>query len=238
MIRQLFLLASSALALSACATVAPQTAPQGEAYMATGTEPFWNLEITPQRLTLNQLDGQRITVPNPGERMEGGHRIITTPALSIRIVAQPCSDGMSERRYPDAVVVRVGNGPIHLNGCGGREMAAPQAALEQSSWRITHVNGRPALADVEADLAFADGRVSGTAGCNRLSGSYTQDRAALRFGQMAMTRMACMGPRAEQEDRVVSVLNQPLSIQFGERMTMRWTAPDGSSIALRRLDWD
>jgi heat shock protein HslJ len=228
-----------ALMLSGCVTAPPTpgTAP-APAYFALGTEPFWNLEITPERLIFHGVDQPAINVRNPGERMEGGHRIITTRAISVRIIPEECDDGMSERTYASTVSVRIGNGPVHLNGCGGPVSQPPGSALEASGWRITHIDGRPALADVQADLSFSDGRVSGTAGCNRLSGSYTQNRASLSFGQMAMTRMACMGPRGEQEDVVVAILNQPLTIRFGERMTMVWTAADGRTIELRRLDWD
>jgi heat shock protein HslJ len=229
-----------ALMVSGCATTPPPApAPASAAYFALGTEPFWNLEVTPERLRFHGVDMPAIDVPNPGERSEGGQRIITTRALSVRIVPDgECSDGMSERSYADSVSVRIGNGPTHLNGCGGAVSEPRGSALDRSSWRITHINGRPALADVEADLAFAEGRVSGTAGCNRLSGSFTQQRASLSFGELAMTRMACMGPRGEQEAAVTAILRQPLTIRFGERMTMIWTAADGRTMALRRLDWD
>lgn len=232
--------ALAAALLSGCATMPPPDSPSESAapatYMALGTEPFWNLEITPAQLNFNRPDAPRIALPNPGLRMVSGARVVRTPRMTVTLLPGPCSDGMSDRTYADRATIVV-DGTM-FRGCGGAEMPAPAASLERSGWRITAVNGRPAVAGVEADLNFAEGRVTGTAGCNRLTGPYTQDRNRLSFGAIAATRMACMGPRGEQENAVLMILRQPLTISFGERMTMTWTAPDGSTIALRRLDWD
>jgi putative lipoprotein len=67
------------------------------------------------------------------------------------------------------------------------------------SWTLTHIGEaemptspeRPVAA---AHLVFAaDGRVTGSDGCNRIVGSYTGDASSLQFGQLAGTRMACLG---------------------------------------------
>lgn len=238
MTRMPALLALSALSFSGCATMTP--APDGPSpaatYLAVGTEPFWSLEVTPDRLNFNRLGETRILVPHRGWVSTEGGRSITMARIRMTVTPGPCSDGMSDRRFAETVSVTV-DGTAY-RGCGGGEMAAPQASLERSSWRIVSVNERPTVEGVDAYLAFAEGRVSGTAGCNRLTGPYTQERNQLRFGALAATRMACMGPRGEQESRVFAILAQPLTISFGERMTMTWTAADGSSISLRRLDWD
>lgn len=80
------------------------------------------------------------------------------------------------------------------------------------TWTFTALNGvavpasdpgRPAQLIFEA----ATGRLSGSTGCNRLMGSYTASGNVLRFGQVASTRMACVGPNVEQQ--VMTVLNTP-----------------------------
>ncbi len=227
--------------LTGCAVTPPaatSTVQPSVTYLAQGTEPFWNLEITADRLNLNRLGEPAIQVPNPGERREGTSRTIVTRQLSLRIVPGPCSDGMSERRFADSVSVRIGNGPIHLTGCGGAVVEPAASALDRSSWRITAFNGQPAVGGVHADLSFADGRVSGSTGCNRLNGAYTQERNRLSFAAYATTRMACPGPRGEQEVQLLRILREGVVVSFGERMVMTWTTPDGSTIALSRLDWD
>jgi heat shock protein HslJ len=225
------------LMLAGCAATPPPIANQPAAYMALGTEPFWNLEITPERLNFRGVDIPVILIRNPGERRRGATRRYQTARLTISIRNETCSDGMSENSYSDSVEV-VADGR-RFQGCGGSVTNdLYPSALERSSWRITHINGAAVLADVEADLSFAEGRVSGSAGCNRLNGSYTHNRADLSFGPLAMTRMACSGRRGEQEAAVAALMSQPLTIRFGERMTMTWTTADGRTLALRRLDWD
>jgi uncharacterized membrane protein len=238
MLKKLMLAPAAIAVLSGCvASLSPTEQPsEPTAYIALGTEPFWNLEIAGGMLNFNRPDAPRIAGPYRGPTQDGAARVYRSPRISVRISPGPCSDGMSDRRYPDHVELTVDG--RNFTGCGGNEAPRPAASLERSSWRITHINGQPALADVEADFSFADGRISGTAGCNRVNGSYSQNRNVLTFGALAMTRMACMGARGAQEDAVTRILGQPLTIRFGERMTMTWTATDGSSIALRRLDWD
>ena len=57
----------------------------------------------------------------------------------------------------------------------------------EGSWGDTDNSSAPSL-----DFA-SDGRVSGTDGCNRLMGFWTQDGAAVTLKDMASTLMACQG---------------------------------------------
>jgi heat shock protein HslJ len=50
-------------------------------------------------------------------------------------------------------------------------------------------------------------RVSGSGGCNRVSGSYTRDGSKLELGPLISTRMACADQRlTEQEGAFLSAL--------------------------------
>jgi heat shock protein HslJ len=229
--------AALAMGCSVARPTDPATVSSSQAaYLAIGTEPFWSLEITPGQLNFNGADLPRLAIANPGQRDSGGVRTIRTSRITVTLRAEPCSDGMSDQSYADTVIVTLAGRT--LTGCGGPATPRPAASLEQSGWRITAINGQPAVVGVDADLDFANGQVNGSGGCNRLNGAFTQERNRLSFGALTTTRMACVGPQGEQERRVLAILAQPLTIRFGERMTMTWTAPDGSSIALRRLDWD
>jgi heat shock protein HslJ len=68
--------------------------------------------------------------------------------------------------------------------------------LEGTYWRTTELAGKPTPAqdaNREAHLVFhPDGRVSGSDGCNRMTGGYQLKGYAVTFGQMAGTQMACM----------------------------------------------
>jgi len=83
-------------------------------------------------------------------------------------------------------------------GAAGASTADPQPMasmpLADTSWTLTHLRTEPvAVADKQREpfLVFKDGRVSGYAGCNQLSGGYTQDGGKLTFTPMALTRMGC-----------------------------------------------
>lgn len=68
--------------------------------------------------------------------------------------------------------------------------------LEGTYWRVTELAGRPTPtqdAKREAHLVFqAGGRVSGSDGCNRITGSYELKGDVVTFGKMAGTQMACI----------------------------------------------
>jgi heat shock protein HslJ len=75
--------------------------------------------------------------------------------------------------------------------------------------------GRPAV------LRFADGRLSGSAGCNRLLGSYTRDGASLKLApNMASTMMACPPPLMAQEQAVTKALAATAAFKLGDEGLM------------------
>ncbi|HET9040473.1 MAG TPA: META domain-containing protein [Gemmatimonadales bacterium] len=75
--------------------------------------------------------------------------------------------------------------------------AAPAAALEGTQWRLVEIGGQPSPpgADSARHPGFtllSEGRkIQGSAGCNRMTGTYELDGTKLKFGPMATTRMAC-----------------------------------------------
>jgi heat shock protein HslJ len=62
-------------------------------------------------------------------------------------------------------------------------------ALHDTTWVLTAPVDAPD--GVEVTIAFSDGNVSGYAGCNRFTGTYTYDDGQLTFGTLASTRRAC-----------------------------------------------
>lgn len=81
----------------------------------------------------------------------------------------------------------------------GLTLAHPvQAAVELTgSWRVVEVSGNPVTncqPNREPHLVFSEGRVSGSTGCNRYTGTYQQDGKSLKFSPMAVTKMACPPP--------------------------------------------
>ena len=97
-----------------------------------------------------------------------------------------------------------------LVGCTtGRTPAG--ASLDGTYW-LTELNGKPALTTGGPDRAHLrfvrdSALVSGATGCNRFSGSFTQDGTALHFPPLATTMMACMDDKvAAQEHALLAAL--------------------------------
>ena len=103
-----------AIPLAACM---PIPAPPPPPYHALGTEPFWNLLIDERDITFTQPEAQPIRQPRPQAIIGIAGEIYQTPRINVNIVHGQCSDGMSDRVYPDKVQVTVDG--KRFNGCGG-----------------------------------------------------------------------------------------------------------------------
>jgi len=94
-----------------------------------------------------------------------------------------------------------------LAGCGsGISLDEP---IEGPAWQLVQLGEEPVAPGNGAQVQFdrSSGRVSGSGGCNRISGSFTRTGVALRIGQMASTRMACADPvRGANEAQFISAL--------------------------------
>lgn len=108
------------LALSGCATLPSPAAEPAASYKAIGTEPFWALELTGREMVFTEANapGVRITEPQPRAIHGFAGDIYQGRRINLNIVrGQRCSDGMSDRVYPDRVQVRVDGRAFE--GCGG-----------------------------------------------------------------------------------------------------------------------
>lgn len=139
---------------------------------------------------------------------------------------------------------RIEAGQLQLLGPDGAVVAsfAPQSlALAGTSWRVTgYNNGRQAvvsvLAGTELSMAFAaDGRVSGSAGCNNFMGTYSVSGSTLKLGPAATTRKMCAQTGVmEQEQQFLKALESVATIrQEGDRAELR-TADGALALHLLR----
>jgi len=110
--------------------------------------------------------------------------------------------------------------------------SANQTGLEAPDWRLSRYHDEsgkmiPVLADTAVTARFRDGRVGGSAGCNRYFGSYTlgTDDQLSFSTPVGTTMMACVPPVSEQERHYLKDLSAVVAFQL----------EDG---ALRLLDKD
>mgnify|MGYP000924652453 CR=1 FL=1 len=232
------LIAAGAAAISLLAgctntirTPTGDTVASGDAYFALGTEPFWNVEITSGRIVFHDANGKRVAVANPGARPSFNGERYVTDRLTVDVTHVPCADGMSDRRYADSVMVMVDG--RELRGCGGAVLAPAQ--LADTRWRIVSIAGTMAVEGTATELAFAEGRLTGSAGCNRLNAPYRNDSRTLTVGPVASTRMACPPALMAQENGLLTMLGQPLTIRLTPNGRLLLTAPNSDVIVLERI---
>lgn len=90
----------------------------------------------------------------------------------------------------------------------------------------------------EQYIQFRDGRIAGHSGCNRYTGSYSQEGEALRLGPIAATKMACAPERMEQEQAWFQMLDKVRGYE-ATHLVLKLKAADGKVIAtLQRRDFD
>lgn len=110
-----------------------------------------------------------------------------------------------------------------------RETAEPDVALEGTRWVLDSVieGSEPDGAvssvpeGVEAHLLFDDGTVTGSTGCNQLTGEAAVEGDRIVFGPIATTLMICEDPLGAVESPMLAVLDG----------TVRWTV-DGDRLTL------
>ncbi len=141
---------------------------------------------------------------------------------------------------------RIAAGQLQLLTADGAvlaTLAAQSHALAGTSWRVTgYNNGKQAVVSVLAGtgltMAFsADGKVGGSAGCNRYTAAYASEGEKLTFGPAAVTRMMCARPERvmEQEQQFLRALETVATARFeGDRLELR--TPQGALAATLTKD--
>lgn len=91
-------------------------------------------------------------------------------------------------------------------------------SLEGVAWRLGGLaDGSGAVVstwvDEQITLLFADGTLSGSAGCNHYNGRYQLDGTELTIGPLAATEMACDPERNEREQQFLTALQKTASFE-------------------------
>jgi heat shock protein HslJ len=123
-----------------------------------------------------------------------------------------------------------------LAGCAsGISLDEP---IEGPVWRLEQLGGEPvsSTGDPQRDpqLQFdRRGRVSGSGGCNRVSGTFERDGNSLKMGQLASTRMACADPaRSASEAQFFAALQSTASYRLQGPSRMSLLDSGGRTLAI------
>ena len=196
----------------------------GDELMAIGNDPAWSLTINPSKgkLIVNLLNGDSLSTAIPERQTDSDGVFRYTAQLesgSLNVVFRPdsCVDQKSGQQFDYRVQLDVG-GKNYI-GCGA---SLQKLTLLQDIWVLTDFQGRSITAGgprnevPRLEISLTENRVTGTTGCNRLSGSIKADTRLIQFGPMVMTKMACAGETGTFENTFVNALIQPVSYQLAD----------------------
>ncbi|WP_310447750.1 META domain-containing protein [Thiobacillus sp.] len=201
------------------------------AFRAGGNEPGWQLEMGVRTLFTTADGKTRIESPTPvAESIASVRRYAVAPNLQVTVSPRLCVDSMSGLPRPDTVSV-VLDGRT-LRGCGGD----PASLLQGGEWVVEDIGGAGMVDGSRATLNFdADGQLSGSASCNRYSGSYHLSGEGLSMSsKTAMTLMACVPTLMQQESRFMQLLSQVRRFRFGADGALILETDGGGTVTARR----
>lgn len=189
----------AAVLLSACGALPSAAMPAGDTTETLYVAPFWKTcqgvgpMLCLQTRAVPEGDWQLFYNSIEGFTYEPGYQY----ELKVKKtdVANPPADA-SSLRYSLVEVVS--------------KSAVEQTAqdLAGSSWKRITLQGTPVSGDEAITLEFlADGKLAGSAGCNRYGGSYTLQGIAFQTGALFSTKMACPEPAMQQETAYLQALD-------------------------------
>jgi copper homeostasis protein (lipoprotein) len=136
--------------------------------------------------------------PPPGKalRVSVEGRITTRPSMEESV---PPRDTLVVERF------------ISLSPHGSCGRAPGHPPLRGTNWKLVRLGGAPlevSAGQAEPQLVFASDapRVSGSGGCNRITGSFTLEGDRVHLGPLVGTMMSCANAM-EQEQRFLTSLN-------------------------------
>ncbi|MEM6673615.1 MAG: META domain-containing protein [Planctomycetota bacterium] len=241
-------LLGATLAVAACAEPEPAMTQSNDqaAVVLDGTS--WTLKdlagqsAAPGTTPTMQFEGGTISGTDGCNRYNGGYEVegnafrLTGSMMSTQMA---CPDEIMSfaqaylAALTDARTVRLDGDDLVMQNAGAATVAtfAPVSqSLAGTSWTITNLNnGKAAVTGVIAEtnlaLNFVDEKsVAGSSGCNRFSGSYTQDGETITIGPLAVTRMMCAEPEGvmEQETLCLRALEAARVLRVeGNRLELR-----------------
>ena len=154
-----------------------------------------------------------------------------------RIEVRPAMEGPPREQM---VVDRFDSSqPGAICNLAASEKGSLSVRLKDTCWKLIELDGAKIVLapsqqrEVRITLASEGARLFGFSGCNQLAGAYVQENSALRFTQMASTKMACAAPAMDLESQVLKMLGattgyriegEELILMGGDQVLARFAA--------------
>ena len=171
----------------------------------------WEVDRALTAVRVQAIDGGRFDCRAPPD---GGPIESVSPAQDLRpgegkprfLPARESAPVLAEGRLERVVDPRGAlQGWLHY---AGAQHDLP-TGLFDIEWRLEDIEGRGVIDSLNSPLTIADdGRVSGHAGCNQMSGTATVSGASIRFGPLATTRRMCAPSIMDQEQKFLAALGR------------------------------
>lgn len=111
---------------------------------------------------------------------------------------------------------------------------APPRDLTVREWVVESIEGRGVVDNSRTTLMFdPKGQISGRSGCNRYTGSYRLQGAQFSASGVASTRMVCVPPLMDQEQRFLKALAGANTWRLQPDGSLVLTGPGGRKLLAR-----
>lgn len=179
-------------------------------FKATGNEPFWLLEIDFDKfMHFKTLNGFEITTPVPEATKAADANAMRYKALTeqgeliVQIAKRECINDMSGKKSNYSVSIDVKNNSdkdyTSYKGCG--EYFADYRIND--IWVLESINNKPVdkvnftKEFLRLEINLVQKKAFGSGGCNSFTGDAEVMGKKIKFGNLAVTTMACLDMKFE-----------------------------------------
>lgn len=165
-----------------------------------GTEPFWNIEISEEKIVYTLMDESKIEFPYNTPVIDKSKDTRTyksvngNGSIEIKLTKGFCTDGMSDRDYNFKAEVEVikFKKVNKLKGCGF--FVADD--FFSGKWFLKLLKSKKVATDENSIIPFIEFDIenkvaSGNAGCNGFNSSFVLNEDKILFREILLTRMFC-----------------------------------------------
>lgn len=213
-------------------------------FKSSGTEPFWSLTISNDKIVLKTIEDSLVTPhAEPILAMDANvklYRVKTEMGqLNIQISQQNCVNEMSGIAFPYAVAVEYKKNTNSefekWKGCG---QYITDYRLHDI-WVLEELNGKKnPKEDFSKELPLleiyaSENRFMGFAGCNQMNGALFFEKGKLRFTNVVTTKMMC--EPANKETEFLTALQSSNTYKI-ENNQLILSNPSGVKIKLKKID--
>ncbi|WP_373516492.1 META domain-containing protein [Pricia sp.] len=216
-------------------------------FKASGTEPFWGLEITEKAIRFTSMvqDLEKFSAPatEPIRAADANVKMykaeIEAGTVRAQVVQAECTNDMSGKISGYKVKVEIKQGADKeftvFEGCG--EYVTDYRLND--IWVLEEMEGKPVQKeDFQEDLPNMEIHTSGNkfmghAGCNRMNGKIFGEGNLLRFIDIATTRMLCQS--GNQEELFLKNLRASTHFEIRDNRLFL-NNPDGPTMVFKKMD--